>query len=334
MLSRQLWFNGGGTQVNDAGQKLIDGAGAETPRARELPAWAGIAVVVGAAVFMGLAIVSARAAYLGGSNVMTVLAVRFVFMAAALAVVTRLLGVPLGVPRPLVLPVLGLAISFAAASYGYIGSVAYIPVSLAAVIMYTYPLMVAVLSRLVDREPFTLVKVAAVLVAFAGIAMMLGFSFAGLDWRGVALAFLGATGYTVCIIGSSRVLRRVSFLTLTFHMSAVSALPFLAIGVASAGFAAPVTAWGWVATVGVGVTFLIGFLAFLAGVKLIGATRTAVICNLEPVLSVLAGLVLFAESFTATQALGAAIVLAGVFLLVHEDARIRRRAAPTRSRFR
>lgn len=314
--------------MNDAGPKLIDGAGAETPTARDPPAWAGIAVVVSAAVFMSLAIVSARAAYLGGTNVVTVLAVRFVFMAVALAVVTRVLGVPLGVPRPLVLPTLGLAISFAVAAYGYIGSVTYIPVSLAAVIMYTYPLMVAVLSRLVDREPFTLVKAAAVLVAFAGIAVMLGFSFAGLDWRGVALAFLGATGYTVCIIGSSRVLRRVGLLTLTFHMSAFAALPFLAVGVATAGFVAPITAWGWVGMAGVGVTFLIGFLAFLAGVKLIGATRTAVICNLEPVLSVLVGLVLFAESFTATQALGAAIILAGVLLLVHEDARIRRAAAP------
>jgi drug/metabolite transporter (DMT)-like permease len=231
------------------------------------------------------------------------------------------------VPRPLVLPVIGLGISFGVTAYGYIGSVAYIPVSLAAVIMYTYPLMVAVLSRIVNRELFTLVKAAAALTAFAGIAVMLGFSFSGLDWRGIALAFLGATGYTVCIIGSSRMLRRVSFLTLTFHFSAVSALPFLAVGAMSGGFVAPVSTWGWVGTAGVGVTFLFGFLAFLAGVKLIGATRTAVICNLEPIVSVLCGFALFAESFTATQGFGAAVILASVFLLVYEDARIRRRAA-------
>lgn len=316
-----------GRLVNEARTEVVTGAGAKSHAGRRLPGWAGIGVVVGAAVFMGFAIVSARVAYLGGTNVVTVLAVRFVFMAAALAVATRLLGVPLALPRRLVLPVLGLGISFAAASYGYIGSVAYIPVSLAAVIMYTYPLMIAAASRLVNHEPFTLVKTAAVLVAFAGIAVMLGVSFASLDWRGVALALLGATGYTVCVVGSARVLRHVSFLTLTFHLSVISALPFLVVGIASAGFVAPATASGWVGTIGVGVAFLIGFLAFLAGVKLIGETRTAVICNIEPVVSVFGGLFLLAESFTATQGLGAAIVLAGVILLVYEDARIRRRLA-------
>jgi len=67
----------------------------------------------------------------------------------------------------------------------YLSSILYLPVSLAVLVFYTYPLMTVVFESALDRRLPRLLDVVAFLVAFGGLALALQVSFAGLDPRGI-----------------------------------------------------------------------------------------------------------------------------------------------------
>jgi drug/metabolite transporter (DMT)-like permease len=70
-------------------------------------------------------------------------------------------------------------------------------------------------------------------------------------------------------------------------------------------------AWGLMAAAAL--TFAGAFLGMFVGVRLIGASGTAMIMNLEPVLTIVLAIVLLDENLTVHQFLGAALVVAAVF---------------------
>jgi len=290
------------------------------------PAWVGVAAVVVGAAILGSAAIFARIAYDGGVGTISLLAIRFTVMAAVLFAAAKLLGSSLRIPRRLWPQVAAVGVAFGLSTYGYIGAVAYIPVSLSVPIIYTYPLVVAALMRIISDEPFGGLSWTAALVAFAGVAVMLGVSFEGLDLRGVALAGLGSVAYALTTIGGARLMRKLPVTLLIAYMSAIAAVGFVTVGAATDALAAPATALGWIGAAGVTGSFLFGFLGFFIAVRIIGEARSAVISNLEPVVSVWGALAILGERLGPTATAGALMVLGGILLLLVADAR-RRRAA-------
>ena len=68
----------------------------------------------------------------------------------------------------------------------------------------------------------------------------------------------------------------------------------------------------WLALAGVLVFFCAGFFAIFRGIAMIGSVRAATIMNLEPVATIALAPLILAESLTAQQLVGAAIVIAAV----------------------
>src|SRR3546814_14457321 len=85
------------------------------------------------------------------------------------------------------------------------GSIFYIPASLAVLIFYTFPLLVAVGARWTEGEPVGGTKLVGLAVAFAGLAIALGVELGDLDPRGIALAGMAAVGAAATMLAISRV---------------------------------------------------------------------------------------------------------------------------------
>jgi len=83
---------------------------------------------------------------------------------------------------------LGLGLGTAAVAIAYVSSVAFIPIGVATIIFYTYPLIILVASPVVDGEPVTPGRLAIFALAFAGLVTAIGPSFTTLNPRGLALA--------------------------------------------------------------------------------------------------------------------------------------------------
>ena len=69
--------------------------------------------------------------------------------------------------------------------------------------------------------------------------------------------------------------------------------------------------WGFAVMLG---AFLVAFVAFYQGIRLIGPVRMATIMNIEPVVTIAFAVLLLGEGLSPRHVIGTAIVLAGIFL--------------------
>ena len=170
-------------------------------------AWVGITVAVAAAAAFALANTSASVAYHGGSNPLTVAATRFLVPTAALVVWLRASDVSLVLPRRDAFVAASLGVLTALYTLALLRSFSSIPFALAVLIFYLFPLMAAVIVAGFGWEKFAWKTGAAIVLAFAGLALALDMRGGNLSTEGVALAVFAAIGLAVVIVVSSRVFR-------------------------------------------------------------------------------------------------------------------------------
>jgi drug/metabolite transporter (DMT)-like permease len=199
-------------------------------------------------------------------------------------------------------------------SVGYLSSVAYISVSLAVLVLYTYPLMVGIASPLLGRERMTWLKALCLVGAFAGLAIASSKGFGALDWRGVAFGLGAAAGISgIALFGGQAMAKAHPFAMnawMNFWVAAAVGLFLLAGG----GPQFPASGVGWLATLAVCLCYTLGILFMFLGLMLIPPARSALTMNLEPLISTLAAILLLHEAVSARQWFGMAMLL--IFLAV------------------
>ncbi len=272
----------------------------------------GVALVVCAAICFGVAPSFARLAYQGGVDVLTLVTLRCAVSALVIFAGLRLMRRPTRPASGTRRRHLALGITMVASSYGYLGAISTIPVGLAVLILYTFPLLVGLISRFTGGRPLTPLRLGAVIVAFLGLALAVGVSFETLDPRGIALALLAAVAISIQITWGAGLIRRSSPVMVTFHMM-ISASVMLGVALALAGGPVfPDGADGWLATIGVVTAFLVAMLCLFAGLGQIGPVPAALVANLEPLVALGTAFVILGETLGPLQLVGAAMVLSAV----------------------
>lgn len=272
----------------------------------------GFALALAATVGLGLAIAVARIAFEGGTNGQSVALVRAWFVVALVGTWCLASGRSLRVDRMAWLNCLGLGLLLAHMFFGNIGAVQFIPVGVAALLFFVYPPLVSVFTALLDRRwPGTL-RLAAFLTAFAGLAIMLGEGFHHLDPRGLLLGLSAGIACAVNVTWIGRAMGGRDSLVIMFHMALVAAVALSIIVPATTGLTAPVTTAGWLGALGVILLQGCSIPLYFASIPKIGAETSSIVNNLQPVTSIAAAYLLFGEAMTATQGLGAVLVLGGI----------------------
>ncbi len=225
---------------------------------------------------------------------------------------------------------LGLLYTFLAIFY--VSSVRYIPASLAALLLYFYPALVAILSFLVAKERVTRRNIFSIGVSFLGVALVLGTSFSTFNVTGIALALSAALVYSFYIVLGDHVLAKTPPLVASAYTSLFASFILLVAGLVSKTLNFSFLAAGWLPVVGVAFfSTIIALFFFLRAIELIGSTRASILSMLEPLVTVCLAAILFLERLAWPQALGGAIILAGSFLVISGKERVgkeRAAAAP------
>jgi len=292
----------------------------EAPPAAAAPAdpgyrAAGFALAFASSIGLGLAVAVARIAFEGGTDGQSVATVRAWFVVLLVGLWCTASGRGLRVDRRTWLHCLGLGTLLGYMFFGNIGAVKFIPVGVAALLFFVYPPLVAVFTATLDRRWPGLLRITAFLIAFGGLAVMLGVGFDRLDPIGVALGLGAGVAAGVQITWTSRVMKGRDPLVVMFHM-ALTAAVVLSVAVPSiTGVTLPVTTLGWI---GSGAVILLqgcSIPLYFASIPRIGAETSAIINNLQPVTSIAAAFMLFGEAMTASQFAGGAMVIGGILLL-------------------
>ena len=195
-------------------------------------------------------------------------------------------------------------------------------VGLVMVIFYCYPVLVALMSAALGRERLTPVRIFALALACAGLALALG-SQLGPDAHataaGLALASAAATChavYLVAIRGGFDDVPTVQATSLVLAgglvISGTAALVIEGAGVAGAWLASPVA---WAAILCAGTFGALPKVWVMGGVRLIGSTRAAVALLTEPVVAVVVAAVVLGQRLTVLELAGGAAILVAVVLV-------------------
>ena len=275
---------------------------------------AGVALTVLSAVGYSLSLVLARLSYDHGTNALSIMLIRFMLMVGLMLVWNRARRIPLRLgKRELLICFLSGGVYFLGIG-AYLSSVGYLPVSLAVLIFYTFPLLTALLSALIERRWPTGWEVLTLLIAFLGLGLALGVEGEGVSKVGLAFGVIASLGVALNMIVSTRALKSVPVTVFSLHM-ALAALLCSALAVATTGsFALPQAAPGWVALGLSLVAFVIAYLALYKGLPLIGPVRLSMVMNLEPVVTILIAGAILKESLSGLQIVGGGIVIAAVVL--------------------
>ncbi|MDQ7093473.1 DMT family transporter [Desulfosporosinus sp. PR] len=199
----------------------------------------------------------------------------------------------------------------------YLSSVRYIPASLAALLLYAYPIIVTVLAVLSRQEELSGLKLVGLLLSTLGLILVLGLALKGINPLGIALALGAAFLYAVYILLGNHVLRTTTPLVSTSMISISAAVTYGIVGLATGGTTWTLS-WGtWMGIGGIALfSTIIAMLTFFQGMKLIGATSASIISTLEPVMTVVLAVFLFSEHLSLLQMAGGVLVILGGIVAV------------------
>lgn len=284
----------------------------------------GLICAILCSIGLGLAVAFGRVAFDGGTTPLTVALCRSIFSIGLIVALCRVTGQSLRPPKGSWPHLLFLGLLFAHMAFGNIGSTKYIPVGLAALLFFVYPPVVALINAVADRKPPSLVKVAAMLTSFAGLAVMLGVGFADLDIRGVAIGLTAGIACAVNMVWLSRRATGLHPFVIVFYQSCVASVVMLVLAIQLDELRLPDMAGGWWGLSLVVLLQSCSIPLFYFAIRRIGAEPTAMVNNLQPVASIVGAMFLFQEFLTVDRVIGAAMVLGGILLMQWTDAWARR----------
>jgi drug/metabolite transporter (DMT)-like permease len=295
----------------------------------------GVALVVISAISFGSGGLFARPAYAAGIDWLTLMAWRFL-LAGALAWIV-LLASPVNrralrtMDRRVLLGAVGLGIYYLSNTATYFAGIATTPLSLAALIVYAYPPIVAVLALRFGRPLEGRRAWTALGIAVAGVALAVGGIRADEmpPIGGLLLVIVSPLLYSVWIIMAARHSGETSEGVGHEAAGAANASVVGAVMLSSTGAAywliclvlghpvlpSAIPSGAWPGILGVGI--IAGFIAvqfFYAGAQRVGAAQASLLSTVEPLWTIVAAGILLGERLEPVQLAGGGLILAGVVL--------------------
>ena len=190
-----------------------------------------------------------------------------------------------------------------------------IGVSLATLICYFGPVLIMILSRFVFHEPFTLPKVAGMIIVTGGMTCINGADFQanGLSW-GLVCGLLCALCFALLIVAMKKTAGISGIISPACQLLVAALVVGLVTCTMSSGPAAlDGTAIACILCLGI-VNTGIGYSLYFSGIQNLSAQTVSICGYIEPLTALALSGLLLGEVLTAVQWLGAVLVLGGVAL--------------------
>ncbi len=219
------------------------------------------------------------------------------------------------------LAVVGLGlIGYYLASYLDFLGLQYISAGLERLILFLYPTMVVIIAALVFKHKIGRTALFALVVSYAGIALVFMHDMDVLQHdalSGAVLVFASALAYAVYLVGAGHTIARIGATRFTAYVMTVACAACLvqfAVTHPVAALNLPVRVYGLSIAMAVFSTVLPAFL-LAAAMRRIGSVHTSMIGSIGPVSTILLAYVFLGERMSLEQIAGSALVLAGVLMI-------------------
>jgi drug/metabolite transporter (DMT)-like permease len=269
----------------------------------------GLILIMVSTLAYGTLPIIGKAAYAAGVRPEPLLAWRFVIAAALFALLSRGKGPGIALRQRLLL--WGLGVVFVINALAYFRALETVPAATVALLIYTYPVIVTLLSGFAGLDPLTPRGLGAAGLAVAGCALTASGEIAA--GVGVLYALASACIYATYVVLSSHLAAGVPSLTAALHLAQASAVVCIGWALGHGGLDVPPTFPAWAAIVALAViSTVVALRAFLAGLARVGPARASVLSSLEVVVTMALAVLVLGERLGPRQWAGASLILGAV----------------------
>lgn len=277
----------------------------------------GLLATMISAVFFGFIPLFVKTICAGGGNSVSAAFYRFFLSVPILYIYLKAQGISMRITRTEFAKIALITI------FGYGGTAVllfssynFIPSGMSTTIHFMYPVFTILGCMIFFKEKVSPLKLLCVALCFGGILLFYNGESGG-SILGMALSFLSGVTYAFYTIYLEKSgLQKMENLKLIFYMNTVAAAMILVMALLTAQFTLRLTplAWG-TAVFFATATSLIGVLGYQIGVKCIGPQNAAILSTFEPITSVIVGVLVYREAFSARTLLGCLCVLSAVVIV-------------------
>jgi probable blue pigment (indigoidine) exporter len=250
-----------------------------------------------------------KVVYGSGMDVITLITLRGILSVGFLWVWLRLAPPAIWhAPRQRLIA-LALGLLFGGSMFGLLEAIALLPVSIAILAYFIYPLLTGIVGAMTGVDRLDWRALVAGLAVFLGLALMLGEHFTDLSMVGLAGAFGAAFCRVVSLILTRAYLNGADARVTTWYSMVPSTLMFIVASLCVGAWNLPATGLGWAAFFAVAGCSTLSTLLIYVSTNRVGPFRTALMMNLEPVVTTIASILLLGEVLSPVQAVGAGIMI-------------------------
>lgn len=207
-------------------------------------------------------------------------------------------------------------------TYCYFTAISLLNLSTAAILLYTAPTFVVLLSALLFREKLNVRKLTALALAFLGCCLVSGLGAGGLPLKGLLFGLGAGFGYALYSVFARFALDRgYGSNTVNLYSCLLAALGSGLLWGVSTPLGAMCASWanaGLCVLAGL-VTCYLPYLLYTFGLTGLETGRASILASVEPVVATLLGVLVYHEKLSLTGALGILCVLAAVVLLNRKE---------------
>jgi drug/metabolite transporter (DMT)-like permease len=212
--------------------------------------------------------------------------------------------------------------SIAFFNWCYFEAIQEVSLSIAAVLLYTGPAFVVVLSRIFLKESLTLLKILSLGATLLGCCFVVGW-LPGLDQNitlyGLIIGLGSGLGYGLYSVIGKPATYRYTPLTITTYTFIIAALFLLPLAKPHNTLVLLNTASAWPYIIGLGlIPTVVAYLLYTKGLSMLESSRASIVATIEPVIAVLLGIGFLGDTLSLWQSLGIVLILTAVVSIQFE----------------
>jgi drug/metabolite transporter (DMT)-like permease len=205
---------------------------------------------------------------------------------------------------------------YAVFSFCFFTAIKIIPVSLATIIFYTYPIILALISIIFKRYVLTKRVFMLMLLSFLGLLLSIGVKFNINKLIGIFLAEGSALFYSLYTLYSTNVLKKFSLIESITFSYFFSVIAFFITGILKNEFYLNIGYKTWIIVILISIISLMGFLFFLKALTIANPINVSIITMFEPVITILLSITLLGESLNYLQISGIIMVMVALYKVI------------------
>ena len=202
----------------------------------------------------------------------------------------------------------------------YFTAITMMSLSTAAILLYTSPVWIMLMSIMFFHEKLDRRKLTALILAFAGCVLVSGISGEGMTLTGLLVGLGSGIGYGLYSILGTIALRKYSPYTVTTYTFVFAAVGSWVICrpadmINKFSGAPDLGALIFLCCLTALITAVIPFLAYTLGLESVEASKAGIIATIEPMVATLIGIFVFSEPLTVMSGIGILLILSAVIVL-------------------